>query len=126
MPRRSHLVSRRAARLAALALLAALAFGWGLPHADVTPASDSHVAHALRAGDSATAAIVAVTAPVVEAVTARSDPGRILERLRETLGLAAGAVALLLLLVSRRRLTIGRPQVLQVGAVAHGGRAPPV
>jgi hypothetical protein len=127
MPRRPHRVSRCAPLAASLGLLAALALGWGLPHADAAPSpADPLVAHAMRSADRTTEAIVAVSAPVVEAVAARPDPGTFLERLRDTLAVAAGAVALLLLLASRRRLTIAGPQPLRVAAVAHGGRAPPV
>jgi hypothetical protein len=119
-------VSSRAALVAALGLLAAIALGWGLPGAGTQAGSRSPTSHAVRVTETATDAIVAVAAPVAEAVAARLHHGTTHERVRDALGMTAGAVALLLLLAHRRRRTIAVPQSLRAAVVAHGGRAPPV
>jgi hypothetical protein len=131
MARRPQHGSSRAtgSLLVALALLAAVAFGWGLPGGVDSPAS-RHVAdlstHAERVVELVGDAPVAVAAPVVEAMTTRGDARSAPERVRELLGGAACAAVLLLVVARRRRLAFARTRVRRIAVVASGGRAPPV
>jgi len=134
-PRGSRRGSPRGSRsgtgalLVALALLGAVAFGWGLPGAADSLAS-RHVAHLATHAERVVEFIgdspVAVAAPVVEAITTRGDARSAPERVRDLLGAAACAAVLLLVVARRRRLAFARTRVRRIAVVAYGGRAPPV
>lgn len=112
--------------LAALALVGAIAIGWGLPGARAERSASALTSHAVRVADVASDAVVAVAAPVAEAVAPRAEHGTTHERVRDVLVAAVGAIALLLLVARRRHLTFARSRVVRVAVVGHGGRAPPV
>lgn len=128
MVRRPLLGSGRAtgALLVVLAVLGAVAFGWGLPGGVHSSAPRHLASHAERVVEFVGDAPVAVAAPVVEALTARGDARSAPERVRDLLGAAACAAVLLLVVARRRRLVFARTRVRRVAVVAYGGRAPPV
>ena len=120
MPRRSH----RAAVLGfAVALIGALALGWGLPRTTTSSVARSVTGHAVRVAETASDAIVVVAAP--EAVAPQSQ-GAPHERAQDLFGAATVTVALLLFVAQRRRLACILSGPLHLAVVAHGGRAPPV
>ena len=131
MARRSHLGSPRSRRATgalpvALASLAAVAFGWGLPGAVDSPATRHLATHAERIVEFIGDAPVAVAAPVVEAITPRGDARSAPARVRDLLGAAGCAAVPLLVAARRRKLAIRPTRVRRTAVVAHGGRAPPV
>ncbi|MFN8028600.1 MAG: hypothetical protein U0W40_20270 [Acidimicrobiia bacterium] len=129
MPRRSLRPASRTACLgAALALLASLALGWGLPRVAADGGSRPLTSHAVRTAEVVADAVAATAGPVVDtadAIATRVDHTNPHARVRDALGATTCAIALLLLVARRRRLTFARLRVARVAVVAHGGRAPP-
>jgi len=127
MPRRPLCGSGRAtgAALAALALVAAIAFGWGLPGDTTSTAARALFSLTARAVERVGDAPAAVTSPVVEATISGAPARTAPPHVRDLIGAAAVAAALLVA-ARRRRPAFVRTRIERVAVVALGGRGPPV